>query len=67
MFEFDEKVLDLIRHTDAAAAIHIVPFDINSCKFVPCHIVLHTMKFLEKIKEIIEMFNSNIFDSKVVN
>ncbi len=67
MFEFDEEVLNVIRHTDATAATHIVPFDINSWKFVPCHIALHTMEFLEKIKEMIEMFDSDIFDSKVVN
>ncbi len=67
MFEFDEEDLDVIRHTDATAVTHIVPFDIDSCKFVPCHIALHTMEFLDKIKEIIEMFNSNIFDSKVIN
>ncbi len=67
MFEFNEEVLNLIRHTVATAATHIVPFDINSCKFVPCHIALHTMEFLEKIKEMIEMFDSDTFDSKVVN
>ncbi len=67
MFEFDEEVRDVIRHTDATAGTHIVPFDIDSHKFVPCHIALHTMEFLEKIKEMIEMFNSNIFDSKVIN
>ncbi len=67
MFEFDEEVLNVIRHTDATAATHIVPFDIDSRKFVPCHIALHIMEFLEKIKEMIEMFDSNIFDSKVVN
>jgi hypothetical protein len=67
MFEFDEEVLDVTRHTDATVVTHIVPFDIDSCKFVSCHIALHTMEFLEKIKEMIEMFDSNIFDSKVVN
>ncbi len=55
MFEFDEEVLNVIRHTDATAATHIVLFDIDSRKFVPCHIALHTMEFLEKIKEMTEM------------
>ncbi len=67
MFEFDEEVPDVIRHTDATAATPKVPFDIDSCKFIPCHIVLHTMEFLEKIKEMIEMFDSDIYDSKVIN
>jgi hypothetical protein len=48
-------------------ATHIVLFNIDSRKYVPCHIALHTMEFLEKIKEMIEMFDSNIFDPKVVN
>jgi hypothetical protein len=67
VFEFNEEVLNVIRHTDVTAATHIVPFDIKSRKFVPCHIALHTMEFLEKIKEMIEMFDSDIFGSKVIN
>ncbi len=67
VFKFNEEVLNVIKHTDVTMATHIVPFDIDSRKFVPCHIALHTMKFLEKIKEMIEMFNSDIFNSKVVN
>jgi hypothetical protein len=67
VFEFNEEVLNVLRHTDATAATHIVLFNMDSRKFVPCHISLHTMEFHEKIKEMIEMFNFDILDSKVVN
>jgi hypothetical protein len=67
MFEFDEEILDVPLHTDVTAATNIVPFDVDSHKFVSGHITLHTMEFVEKIKETIEAVDSHIFDSKVVN
>ncbi len=45
---------------------YVVPFDINTCKFIPSHVALDPMEFLEKIKEMVEVFNSNIFDPKVI-
>ncbi len=67
MFEFDEEILDVSRHTDSTAATNLFPFDVDSCKFVSCHIELHTIEFFEKIEEMIEMVNLHIFDSKVIN
>jgi len=67
MLEFNEKGFNVPRHTDATASICIVPFDVDTSELVPCHVVLDSMKFLENIKEVIEVFYSNIFYSKVIN
>jgi hypothetical protein len=67
MLEFDEKVLDITWHTDATAATDKVPFDVNARKVIPCHVELHTMAFFERIKEMVKVFNSDIFDSKVIH
>ncbi len=52
---------------DAAATRCVIPFIVNSCKFIAGHVELHTMKFLEDFEEIVEVFNTYIFDTKVVN
>ncbi len=67
MFQFDEEIVNVPRHTDATALANIVPFDVNPCKLVTCHVELHTMKFLAQLQEIIEVFDFHVFDSKVVN
>ena len=67
MLEFNEKGFNVPRHTDATASICIVPFDVDTSKLVTCHVELDSMKFLENIKEVIEVFYSNIFYSKVIN
>jgi len=67
MLEFSERVFNVPWHTDATATIRIVPFDVDTSKLVPCHVELYSMKFLENIKEVIEVFYSNIFYSKVIN
>jgi hypothetical protein len=45
----------------------IIPFDIYACHFIPHHADLHTVVLLEKIEEMVEVFNSDVFDAKVVN
>jgi hypothetical protein len=55
----NEYVFNVTQHTDATATIWVVPFDINTCKFITSHVVLDPMEFLEKIKEVVEAFNSN--------
>jgi hypothetical protein len=45
----------------------VVPFDINTHKFITGHVVLDSMESLEKIKEVVEVFDSNIFCAKVIN
>ncbi len=67
MFELDEEVVDVPRHADVAASASVVPFDVNAEKFVTCHVELHPMKFLEEVKEMVEVFNTLIFHTKVIN
>ena len=67
MFEFDEEIVDVPRHTDATAPANIVPFDVDTCKLVACHVELYTTKFLEQLQEMIEVFDSHVFDTKVFN
>jgi hypothetical protein len=67
MFKLNEQVFNVTWHTDATVTICIVPFDINTCKFITGHVVLEPMEFLEKIKKVVEVFYSNIFYPKVIN
>ncbi len=67
MFEFDEEVVDVPRHADAAALASVVLFDVNAGKFVTCHVELHPMKFLEEVKEMVEVFNTHVFHTKVID
>ena len=47
--------------------ICIVPFDINTCKFISGHVELNPVKFLENAQEVVEVFDSNIFYTKVIH
>ncbi len=67
MFEFDEEVVDVPRHADAAASASVVPFDGNAGKFVTCHVELHPMTFLEEVKEMVEVFNTHVFHTKIID
>ncbi len=67
MFEFDEDVVDVPWHADAAASASVVPFDVNVGKLVTCHIELHPMIFLEEVKEMVEVFNAHVFHTKVID
>ena len=39
MFELNEYIVNVPRHTDATATIWVVPFDINTRKFITGHVV----------------------------
>jgi hypothetical protein len=67
MFTFDEKFLNVARHTDATPAGCMVPFDVNTCKFVAGHVELDPMDLLEHITEMVEVFKPNILHPKVIN
>ncbi len=67
MFEFDEEIVDVPQHTDATVPASIVPFDIDTYKLVTCHVELYSVKFLEKVQKMIEVFDSHIFNTKVIN
>jgi hypothetical protein len=66
MFELDEKILDVAGQTDTALAGCVVPFDVNTRKFVAGHVELVPMEFLENIAEMVKVFYPNILHPKVV-
>ncbi len=49
MFEFDQDVVNIPWHADAAALASVVPFDVNAGKLVTCHVEFHPMIFLEEV------------------
>jgi hypothetical protein len=67
MFELDEKVLNVARHTDTTPAVCVVPFDVNTSKLVSGHVELDPMELLENIAEMVEVFYPNILHPKVIN
>jgi hypothetical protein len=62
-----EKVLNVARHTDTTLVGYVVPFDINTRKFVSGHVELDPMKLLENIEEMVEVLYPNILHPKVIN
>jgi hypothetical protein len=67
MFELDEKIFNVARHTDTTPAGCAVPFDVNTCKFVAGHVELDPMELLENIMEMVEVFYPNILYPKLIN
>jgi hypothetical protein len=67
MFELDEQGFDVALHADAATPASIIPFDIDTRKPVSRHVELNSVIFFEKIKEMVEVFYPNIFDTKVIH
>ncbi len=47
MFEFDEKGINVAGHAELAALAWIIPLDRDASEFVPGHVKLYTMEFLE--------------------
>jgi hypothetical protein len=66
MLKLNEQVFDVPWHADATATICIVPFDINTRKFISGHVALDPVEFLENVQEVVEVFDSNIFHTKVI-
>ena len=67
MLELDEKILDIAGHIDATVASHVVLIDFYTCKFITGHVELDPVELLENIKEIVEVFDANILNPKVIN
>ncbi len=67
MFKLDEKVLNVAGHTDTTPAGSVVPFDVNTHKFVAGHVELDPMELIENIMEMVEVFYPNILHPKVIN
>ena len=61
MFKLNEQGFDVPWHTDATASICIVPFDSDTRKFIPGHVELDPVEFLENLQEVVEVFDSNMF------
>jgi hypothetical protein len=62
-----EKVLYVARNTDATPAGCVIPFDVNTNKFVAGHVELDPVELLENITEMVEVFEPNILHPKVIN
>jgi hypothetical protein len=67
MFKLHEKVLNVAGHTYTTPADYVVPFDVNTRKFVASHVELDSMELLENIMEMVEVFYPNILHPKVIN
>jgi hypothetical protein len=65
MFELNGQGFDVTWHTDATATICIVPFDIDTRKLISGHVELDPVEFLENVQEVVEVFDSNVFYTKV--
>jgi hypothetical protein len=66
MLEFEKQHRYIAWHTDAAAAGSVVPFNVHSIKFIPGHVVLYAMEFLEDTKEVIEVLKAHVFNTRGV-
>ena len=49
MLEFDKEIVDGAWHADATGPVNVVPFDVDSSKFVPRHVALFSVVFFEAI------------------
>jgi hypothetical protein len=66
MLDFEKQHRYIAWHTDAAVASSIVPLNVHARKFIAGHIVLHAMEFLEDTKEVSEVFQAHVFNTKNV-
>jgi hypothetical protein len=66
MLEFEKQHRYIAWHTDAAVVSSIVSFNVHVSKFIAGHVVLHAIEFLEDTKEVVEVFQAHVFDTKVV-
>jgi hypothetical protein len=66
MFELEKQSRNIAWHTEVAAVGCVVPFNVNACKFITGHVVLHTMEFLEDTKEVVEVFETHLYNTKII-
>ena len=67
MFKLNEQGFDVTWHADATATICIVPFDSDTRKFITGHVELYPVEFLENVQEVVEVFDSDVFYTKVID
>ena len=67
----DQEVVDVLFHAQATGAVRmllrIIPFEIDSCKFLALPIGGDCVVFLQYFLKMLDMLFSDIFDSKVIN
>ena len=66
MIDLDEEVFDVALHANATAFVDVVSFDVDPSKLVPCHVALVSVVFFEDIQQVVEVFEANILDTKIV-
>ncbi len=67
VLELGKEVINVASHANATAFVDVVPLDVDSGKLIPCHVALYSVVLLEEIQQVVEMFNANVFDTKVVH
>ena len=67
MLEFYKEIVYVAWHADATAPVNVVPFDVNSSKFVPRHVALYSVVFFEEIQQVVEVFKANVLLPKVIH
>ena len=67
MFKLNEQGFNVPWHTDATASICIVPFDGVTRKLISGHVELDPVEFLANVQEVVEVFASDVFDTKVIH
>jgi hypothetical protein len=67
MLELEKEVVDVPWHAEATPFTSIIPFDGDAGKFVSSNIELDPVVSLEKVQEEVEMFNADVFDTKVIH
>ena len=53
--------------TLTVTATVLVPFDMDTRKFIASHAELGPMEFLENVQEVVEVFHSGVFHPKVIH
>ncbi len=44
----------------------VIPLNFHASKFIVGHVFLHAMEFLEDTKEVVEVFQAHVFDTKAI-
>jgi len=67
MIELDEEVFDVASHANATAFVSVVPLDVNSSKFITCHVTLYSVVIFEEMQQVIEVLQAIVLHPKVIH
>ena len=67
MLELDKEVFDVALHADVTLFVNVVPLDVNSRKFITCHVTLYSVVFFEEMQQVIEVLQANVLHPKVIH